>query len=132
VDNIAARLIQELHLAPHPEGGYFRETYRSTHSTAIYYLLSAGEVSQWHRLGCDEIWHFYLGDGLLLRQVDLAGDYQEILLGTGPGEVPQVVIPAYHWQAAVPRGSYALMGCTVSPPFTWETFELGDPHLICQ
>jgi len=128
----AAALVEALNLAPHPEGGYFRETYRSAAGTAIYYLLPQGQISRWHRVGRDELWHFYQGEGLLLSIISPEGEYQEIALGTGAGQVPQGIVLAHHWQAARPLGSYALVGCTVCPPFTWDTFEMSDPTQLAR
>src|SRR5579864_7739141 len=125
--NDADRLIQLLDLKPHPEGGHFRETFRDSpsagrsHSTAIYFLLKAGEVSRWHRIDAAEVWHFYRGAPLELR----IGKEAHVL---GPGideaQVPQIVVPAGAWQAARSLGDYTLVGCTVSPGFEFAHFEL--------
>jgi predicted cupin superfamily sugar epimerase len=130
----ADRLIALLDLAPHPEGGHFRETFRDCgppaagwggdgrgHSTAIYFLLKAGEVSRWHRVDAAEIWHFYRGAPLELR----IGKLRYVL---GPNideaQVPQIVVPASAWQAAESLGDYTLVGCTVAPGFDFAHFEL--------
>lgn len=131
----ADEIVHALGLQPHPEGGHFRETWRDSapegargHGTAIYYLLKEGESSAWHRVDAVELWHFYAGDPLLLSIVDGDGE-REIRLGSdlAAGEHPQVIVPAEAWQRARPLGSYALVGCTVSPAFQFEGFELAPP-----
>lgn len=126
----AEAVVRHLGLRPHPEGGFFRETYRSgltldlpdgrrrAASTAIHYLLPAGTWSAWHRVRSDEVWHHYDGGALRLH-----------LLGAGtrrlhPGD-PQAVVPAGVWQAAEPEGEAVLCGCTVAPGFDFEDFEMG-------
>lgn len=123
----ADRLIQLLDLKPHPEGGYFRETFRDgggagrAHSTAIYFLLKAGEASRWHRVDAAEIWHFYRGAPLELkigRHVHILGnDLDE-------AQAPQLVVPPGEWQAARSLGDYTLVGCTVAPGFEFAKFEM--------
>jgi uncharacterized protein len=122
----ADRLIQLLDLKPHPEGGYFRETYRDSnegraHSTAIYFLLKAGEVSRWHRVDAAEVWHFYGGAPLELKI-----GKQTYMLGSNIDEaqVPQLVVPPNAWQAARSLGDYTLAGCTVAPGFEFSKFEM--------
>ncbi len=124
----ADRLIALLDLKPHPEGGYFRETFRDgsdgrAHSTAIYFLLKAGEVSRWHRVDAAEVWHFYRGAPLELR----IGKSVYVL---GPdvdeAQAPQVVVPPGAWQSARSLGDYTLVGCTVAPGFEFEHFELAE------
>lgn len=130
----AADIIAALGLEPHPEGGWFAETFRDAAvrggravSTAIYYLLKAGEESAWHRVDAVEVWHYYAGDPLQLRIADGENIGAPIL---GPdvaaGERPQVVVPAHAWQAARPRGAWTLVGCTVAPGFEFSGFELAD------
>jgi predicted cupin superfamily sugar epimerase len=114
----ADRLIAALRLAPHPEGGHYRETFRDAHSTAIYFLLRAGEVSRPHRIHAAEIWHFYQGDSLEL----MIGDTCHVLNAGNP----QIVVPPNVWQSARPLGAYTLVGCTVSPPFEFEKFEMKE------
>jgi predicted cupin superfamily sugar epimerase len=127
----ADELVRALDLTPHPEGGFYRETFRDAapdgraHSTAIYYLLRAGECSRWHRVDAAEIWHFYAGDPLEL----LIGEGERLrrhLLGPRllEGERPQLVVPAFAWQSARPLGRYTLVGCTVAPGFEFAGFEL--------
>ena len=119
-------VIRELDLAPHPEGGWYRETWREAAVTAIYYLLRAGERSHWHRVDATEIWHFYDGDPLELSVA--AGDGRSRatshLLRC---EQPQLVVPAGDWQSARSLGRWSLVGCTVSPAFRFEGFELAGP-----
>lgn len=138
----ALELVVRLHLVPHPEGGWYRETYRSETmwaggrpgtlrpaSTAILFLLPAGAFSAFHRIACDEIWHYHAGDALEMHLVDAAGRHESRRLGpnVAAGETPQVVVPAGWWQAAAPVGSrFTLCGCTVSPGFDFEEFELAE------
>lgn len=128
----AEDIIARLKLEPHPEGGHFRETFRDApredgraHSTAIYYLLRAGETSRWHRVDASETWHWYGGSVLTLTIADEAGR-REIRLGPDweAGDVPQTVVPALAWQTAKPEGDWVLVGCTVAPGFQFEGFEL--------
>jgi len=121
----ADRLIALLDLKPHPEGGYFRETFRDGagrgHSTAIYFLLKAGEMSRWHRVDATEVWHFYRGAPLELRigkaVYVLGADVEE-------AQAPQVVVPPGAWQSARSLGEYTLVGCTVAPGFDFAHFEM--------
>jgi len=128
----AADIIKRLDLKPHPEGGHFRETHRDeaghsgrAHSTAIYFLLARGERSHWHRIDAAEVWHYYSGDPLKLEIVDGS---KEMIVRLGPNvhadEAPQAVVPARAWQAAETTGDWTLCGCTVSPGFQFESFEL--------
>jgi len=131
----AAEIIRRLDLKPHPEGGHYRETHRDTRShegraasTAIYFLLARGERSHWHRIDAVEVWHYYAGDPLKLEIVDGS---TELIVRLGPDvsadETPQVVVPARAWQAAETFGDWTLVGCTVSPGFVFEGFELAAP-----
>ena len=121
-------IIRTLGLAPHPEGGHFRETFRDGASTAIYYLLQEGERSHWHRVDKAEVWHFYAGDPLELS-ISQGGRTTAHILGhdIAKGEQPQIVVPPYAWQSARPLGRYTLVGCTVAPAFTFEGFEMAPP-----
>lgn len=139
-----ARLIDRLDLRPHPEGGYYRETYRAEEvvhrstlavhrsaSTAIYYLLSGDAWSAWHRIRSDEIWHFYAGGPLLVHVLDGQGGLATHRLGNAiqaPDCVFQAVVPAGCWFAAerVHADRYTLAGCTVAPGFEFSEFELAD------
>lgn len=125
----ATEVIELLGLGPHPEGGWFHETWREPAGTAIYYLLRTGERSHWHRVDRTEIWHFYAG-GPLELSLSPDGRATEVhVLGhdLGAGERPQVVVPPGAWQAARPLGDWALVGCTVSPAFDFAGFELAEP-----
>jgi len=130
----ADQIIAKLDLAPHPEGGWFRQTWvadapdgtRSA-GTAIYYLLKAGEVSALHRIDSAEVWHYYAGAPLVLQSgVRREGLLQIARLGPNiaANEQPQVIIPPRHWQTAHSTGDWTLAGCTVSPGFQFEHFEL--------
>lgn len=129
----AADIVRLLELQPHPEGGWFRETWRHQPAeggrgagTAIYYLLGDGAVSHWHRVDAAEIWHFYAGAPLALT-LSQDGRAQEVLR-LGPdlvaGERPQLLVPAGAWQTARSLGAWTLVGCTVSPAFDFAGFEL--------
>lgn len=119
-------VIAALQLAPHPEGGWYRETWREPATTAIHYLLRAGERSHWHRVHATEIWHFYGGDALELAVSVDGVEVERTVLGSdvGGGHHPQVVVPAGAWQSARPLGAWALVGCTVAPAFEFSRFEL--------
>jgi predicted cupin superfamily sugar epimerase len=132
----AAEVVRLLDLAPHPEGGHFRETFRDQRlvegarsaSTAIYFLLARGERSRRHRIDAAELWHFYAGAPLMLEIA--AGEEisaaQRITLGAdlAGGERPQAIVPAGTWQAAESLGAWTLVGCTVAPGFDFARFEL--------
>jgi uncharacterized protein len=131
----AAEVIRLLDLAPHPEGGHFREIFRDPRqleggraaSTAIYFLLARGERSHWHRVDAVEVWHFYAGAPLALEIARNEKDAVErLVLGNGlaAGERPQLVVPARAWQAAESLGDWTLAGCTVAPGFQFSGFEL--------
>lgn len=143
----AAEWIASLRLTPHPEGGFYRETYRAretidaehlparfggrrVHSTAIYFLLPGDHVSALHRIKSDEVWHFYAGSPLTLAMIHPGGQLEERRLGPGPerGERFQAVVPAGSWYGASvdDRDAYALLGGTVAPGFDFADFELGD------
>lgn len=137
----AAHLIRTLELQPHPEGGYFREVFRSPHAvqplgpaarptraalTTIFFLLPEGRYSRWHRVASDEAWHFYEGDPLDLYWVDADVVHHARLGRVGEGVRPVHVVPAGCWQAARPTGAYTLVGCTVGPGFDFADFEMLD------
>jgi len=128
----AEEIIAHLALEPHPEGGWYRETFRDEpgnqgrpHSTAILFLLAQGEVSHWHRIDAVETWHWYGGAPLVLKVADDAG-VQEFRLGPDlfAGEHPQAIVPAHAWQSARSLGGWSLTGCTVAPGFHFDGFEL--------
>jgi predicted cupin superfamily sugar epimerase len=130
-------VIAMLQLAPHPEGGYYRETFRDTlcdangraASSMIYFLLGAGDVSAWHRVDAVEIWHWYAGAPIVLTISDNGHDARSAYLGPelSAGQRPQLVVPAGAWQTATSLGAWTLVGCTVAPAFDFETFELAPP-----
>lgn len=132
----ARAVIEALELAPHPEGGWYRETWRADAApgaraagSAIYYLLDVGEVSAWHRVDAAEIWHFYAGAPLALTTSPDGHDAACAHLGPdlGAGQRPQLVVPVGVWQSAVSLGAWTLVGCTVSPAFDFEGFEMAPP-----
>ena len=122
----AEQLIRELRLQPHPEGGHYAEVHRSPAVTSICFLLAAGEMSRWHRVRSEEIWHFYEGAPLELLQLTPAGaDLERIQLGPfDDRQRPVHGVPANHWQAARSQGAYTLVGCTVAPAFQFADFAL--------
>lgn len=131
----AAEVVALLGLEPHPEGGHFRETYRDRPvdgsrgaSTAIYFLLAAGERSHWHRVDAVEVWHWHAGAPLTLSIAE-GSSRTELVLGPDlkEGQRPQGLVPAGAWQAAESRGAWTLVGCTVAPAFVFEGFELAPP-----
>ncbi|CAN5154494.1 cupin domain-containing protein [soil metagenome] len=128
----AAEVIALLELAPHPEGGHYRETFRDPREvdgrsvgTAIYFLLAQGEVSHWHAVDAAELWHFYEGAPL---ELEIAADGVRRIVTLGPdikaGQRPQAVVPTGAWQAARTTGAWTLVGCTVAPGFDFAGFEL--------
>jgi uncharacterized protein len=145
--SIIERLMRQLDLQPHPEGGLYRQTYCSEErilrsrddqprterhaSTAIYYMLCDSDYSAWHRIDADELWHFHLGDPLFIHALNPRGELTTHVL-SNPLEQPdgsfQVIVPAGHWFAAErtgPRG-FSLASCTVAPGFEFANFELAD------
>ena len=134
----AEEMIRLLDLRPHPEGGHFRETFRDSNvdargraaSTAIYFLLAGAQVSRWHRIDAAEIWHWYAGAPLALATAtaaDQAPSTRRLGSRLSQGEEPQIVVPAGHWQQAWSLGAWTLVGCTVAPGFTFDTFEMAAP-----
>lgn len=133
----ADQIIAQLRLIPHPEGGWYRQTWIETGSegrpagTCIYYLLADGQRSHWHRVDATEIWHFYAGAPLVLSlSATDSGPAVEHLLGAdlNAGQQPQIIVPKDHWQAARSTGPYSLVGCTVSPGFSFDGFQLAPPE----
>lgn len=135
----ATELAQDLGLAPHPEGGLYREVYRSESQvypadgrgprpaiTGIYFLLPAGAISRWHRVQSDELWHFYEGASLELWMATPTGDTVErhLLGARSDTQQPMLTVRAGWWQAARSTGSYTLVGCTVGPGFEFSDFAL--------
>lgn len=134
------QIIHSLNLEPHPEGGYYRETYRSSEhvnredgssrnaGTAIYFLLTADVCTKWHRFGSDELWHFYKGDQLVIEVINEDGAFEQLLLNdpfAGEGQLQQL-IPKNSWQRAYSSGAFTLVGTTVFPGFEFEDFEMID------
>ncbi|MBU6268670.1 MAG: cupin domain-containing protein [Sphingomonadales bacterium] len=132
MDTTAHPLIERLGLVPHPEGGWYRETWRDgalprAQGTAIHYLLEAGQRSHWHWVDAAELWLWHAGSPLWLGHAALdTGPVIDITLGGDvlAGQQPQAVIPAGHWQSAEAREGWALVSCVVVPGFTFEGFEL--------
>ncbi|MBL9075217.1 cupin domain-containing protein [Tabrizicola sp.] len=129
----AEEIIRRLELAPHPEGGWYRQTWVGplvdgrASGTAILFLLKAGERSHWHRVDADEIWLWHAGAPLILS----LGEHSASDVRLGPdvleGDVVQAVVPAGWWQAAQSAGEWTLVSCTVSPGFRFQGFELASP-----
>ncbi len=135
----ASEIASLLNLQPHPEGGWYRETFRDeiglggrSRSTAIYYLLEADQRSHWHRVDAVEIWHFYSGAPLALHVAPPSGPPETHALGPdlAASERPQIIVPQGWWQAAESLGAYSLVGCTVAPGFEFSGFELAAPGWI--
>ena len=143
--NSINKIIDRLKLEPHPEGGYFKETYRSlgeidevnlspdyegnrSYSTCIYFLLTSDNFSALHRIKQDEIWHFYDGSPIRLHMISELGIHSEHVIGRdlNNGETPQFIVPGGYWFAAevINKNGYSLLGCTVSPGFNFNDFEL--------
>ena len=122
---IIQELIQTHGLIPHPEGGFFKETYRSEFSTGIFYLLPKGQKSSFHRIKSDEMWHFYGGDSLTVVEITPEGMLKETRLDKNN---VQYVVPAGVWFGAYLENDsdYAFVGCTVAPAFHYEDFELAQ------
>lgn len=138
-------LIKTLNLTPHPEGGYFKEIYRSEEiipdrtisgfegernvSTSIYFLLAGNDKSMFHKIKSDELWHFYEGAGITIHTIDKNGKYKALRLGDNlkENEQYQIIVPGNTWFAAEvnEKHSYALVGCTVAPGFDFKDFQLG-------
>lgn len=150
---LADHLIQQYNLQPHPEGGWYKQTYKSkelvssaalperfkgdrTFSTAIYFLLEEGNFSSFHKIKSDECWHFYSGDPLNVYVIGDDGELKIITLGSNfdGGQTFQYVVPANCWFASrpAPGSSYCFVGCTVAPGFEFEDFELANPNELSQ
>jgi predicted cupin superfamily sugar epimerase len=147
----AKKLVEKFTLSPHPEGGYFKENYRSleiipktflpkrfngerSYSTAIYFLLEKGTFSAFHKIKSDECWHFYAGETLWIYVIHLNGRLETIKLGNDllKGEQFQAVVPAECWFASepAPGTEYSFVGCTVAPGFDFNDFELGKVDVL--
>jgi len=151
--NKADILIEKLDLKPHPEGGYFKETYRSNEvilnnnlpirfsgnrcfSTSIYFLLKSEDFSAFHKINQDEVWHFHEGSPIRIHQISPKGEYSSILLGNDivNGQLFQHVVPANYWFGATVENkeSYTLVGCTVAPGFEFDDFVLAQREELTQ
>ena len=134
----AKEIIKKLDLSPHPEGGWYRQTWiaegpERPSGSAIYYLLEAGQRSHWHRIDSTEIWHFHAGAPLVLSMaIGDTGPVVETILGPDilGGQQAQVIVPVQHWQAARSLGDWTLVGCTVSPAFSFEGFHMAPPDWV--
>lgn len=141
--------IKNLNLLPHPEGGFYKESYRSSEiiphnympnrfdgdrafSTAIYFLLEKGNFSAFHRIKSDEIWHFYDGDSVAIYEINNKGIFTKHILGKqiDKGELLQIVIPANSWFASESTGNFSLVGCTVAPGFDFNDFEMAKQNIL--
>lgn len=128
-ETTAEEVVDRLGMKPHPEGGFYRETFRDDASTAIYYLLREEDRSAWHRVThAAEVWHHYAGAPLELCLSEGQGR-RVIRLGMdlAAGEEPQAVVPPGVWQSARPLGGWVLVGCTVAPGFEFVSFEMAPP-----
>ncbi|MDN3593617.1 cupin domain-containing protein [Zunongwangia endophytica] len=152
--NTAESIIEKLKLQPHPEGGYFKEVYRSddvitadalpeafkterNYSTSIYFLLTSENFSAFHKINQEEIWHFYDGSPLLLYMISPSGELSEVTIGRNleKGEKPQFVVPRNYWFAAkvIQHNQFSFVGCTVAPGFDFEDFTLAErDHLTSE
>ncbi|MEC3907296.1 cupin domain-containing protein [Tamlana sp. 2201CG12-4] len=143
----AEKIANKLNMLPHPEGGYYKETYRSdgeitpnilgtdftgkrNYSTCIYFLLTSDTFSAFHRIKQDEIWHFYKGAPIMLHIISEKGNYSNVIIGNDleNNEFPQYIVKAKNWFAAevIGNSTYSLLGCTVSPGFDFKDFELAE------
>ncbi len=151
--NTKETIIKQLNLLPHPEGGYYRETYRSSIeisepnlpkayqgnrnvSTCIYFLITSDNFSAFHRINQEEIWHFYLGAPILLHTISNKGTYQQFTIGNDftKGQTPQLIVPGGDWFAAeiVEKDGFALVGCTVAPGFDFSDFDLAKQSYLIE
>nr|WP_299384097.1 cupin domain-containing protein [Allomuricauda sp.] len=151
--NTAEVIIDKFDLKPHPEGGFFKEVYRSkgqiaaealpdqygtarNYTTSIYFLLTSDTFSAFHKIKQDEIWHFYSGSPLMLYVISEEGELSEHSIGNdfGKGQVPQFVVPGNHWFAAktIHPDDYSFVGCTVSPGFDFKDFVLPERRKLLE
>lgn len=128
------QIIAHLNLAPHPEGGHYRQTWVGTNEgrasgTCIYFLLKDGEASHWHKVDATEIWLYHSGAPLILSlsETDEGPAINHLLGPDLETQSPQIIVPEHHWQAARTTGAYTLVSCTVSPGFEFDGFTLADP-----
>ena len=153
MDNEIRNIVAKLDMKPHPEGGFYKETYRSdgvipkdalghrfsgarNYCTGIYFLLTSENFSAFHRIQQDEMWHFYGGSSLYVHVINANGLYQRHSVGMNldEGETPQLVVPAGCWFASSvkEKDDYSFVGCTVSPGFDFEDFELAERNKLIQ
>jgi len=132
----ADQIIAHLNLAPHPEGGHYRQTWIAKNDgrptgTCIYFLLKAGERSHWHRVDATEIWLYHAGAPLILSlaETDAGPATDHLLTPDLNNGAPQIIVPEDHWQAAQTTGDFTLVSCTVSPGFTFDGFTLAPPGM---
>ncbi|WP_378176863.1 cupin domain-containing protein [Aquimarina sp. SS2-1] len=151
MDQKVKEIVNKLHLKPHPEGGFYKETYRSdgvipkevlkggfsgdrNYCTGIYFLPTSHNFSAFHRIKQDEMWHFYGGSSLYVHVITTEGEYINHTVGMNldQGETPQVVVPAGCWFASSVKDAerYSFVGCTVSPGFDFEDFELAEKESL--
>ena len=130
----ADAIIKHLDLQPHPEGGWYRQTWIDSaqpraHGTCIYFLLKEGEESHWHKVDAAEIWHYYAGDPIILSlsETEHGPAYDHLLTPDLSKGAPQCIVPPFHWQKARSTGAFTLVGCTVSPGFNFDGFTLAAP-----
>lgn len=147
----AENIAKKLNMQPHPEGGYYKETYRSegfiseasldddisgsrNYSTGIYFMLTSDTFSAFHRIKQDEMWHFYKGAPLRLHIISKSGDYSNVIIGNDieKGETPQFTVKSRDWFASevIGKNNYSLVGCTVSPGFDFRDFELPERDFL--
>ena len=135
--------IRKLEMNAHPEGGWYKETFRDERlvdgkknaSTAIYFLIEGDSPSHFHRISSTEMWHFYYGDPLIVHELSSESKhYKQHKIGKNldNGEEFQAFIPSGAWFAAETKGNYSLVGCTVAPGFEFEDFELAEGESLCQ
>tara|TARA_B100002003_G_scaffold145678_1_gene134914 strand:- start:409 stop:816 length:408 start_codon:yes stop_codon:yes gene_type:complete len=128
--NNSDEIIKKLQMIPHPEGGYFKESYRNENISLIYYLLKKNEKSHWHRLTKNEILHFYNGDPLKLLISKDGKNIEEIILNNknNNDHIFHYIVKAGTWFSMESQGEYSLIGCTVAPPFDYDDFELAPKN----
>jgi len=153
IKNKIQKIINKLELSPHPEGGYFKELYRSegvihaesltgefsgerNYATSIYFMLTSDTFSAFHRINQDEIWHFYDGSPIRLHIISESGHHTQHIIGRDVlnDQTPQLVVPAQHWFAAetINENDYSLVGCGVSPGFDFKDFNLPSQDYLLQ
>ena len=128
--NNSDEIIKKLQMLPHPEGGYFKESFRNENISLIYYLLKKNEKSHWHRLTKNEILHFYNGDPLKLLISKDGKNIEEIILNNkiNNDQIFHYIVKARTWFSMESQGEYSLIGCTVAPPFNYDDFELAPKN----